>query len=230
MNAKLRVMVVDDHLVVREGLRLILETEEDFEVVAEAADGAAAMRQLSYLKPDVVLMDLRMPGMDGLEALERIQTNTPELPVVVLTTFDDDDLIARALRAGARGYLLKDSGREALLNTVRAAARNETLLKPEMLARVFKRADIAAKPERVDSRNGVCLSAREIEVLEAVARGLRNKEIATLFGVSERTIKAHLASVFNRLGVDSRAAAVSIAIRRGLVRPEPSGRGPNKKG
>jgi NarL family two-component system response regulator YdfI len=217
MDDKLKVMVVDDHLVVREGLRLILETEEEFEVIAEATDGAAALRHLGHVKPDVVLMDLRMPGMDGLEALERIQADTPDLPVVVLTTYDDDDLIVRALGAGARGYLLKDSGREALLATVRAAARNETLLKPDLLARLVKRAVQPSKPERTALRTSAGLSGRELEVLDAVSQGLRNKEIADRLGLSERTVKAHLAAVFNKLGVDSRAAAVAVAVEEGLV-------------
>ncbi len=213
MSAPIRVLVADDHLVVREGLRLILETEAGFEVAGEAADGAEAVRLAAELSPDVVLMDLRMPGVDGLEAMARIRESRPDAAIVVLTTFDEDDLMARALEAGARGYLLKDVTREALLDAVRAAARGEMLLRPEVLARV-----LASRSKRQASASqGVALSGREREVLGAVARGERNKEIARQLGISERTVKAHLASAFNKLGVDSRAGAVSVAMQRGLL-------------
>ena len=217
MNRKPRVLIADDHLIVREGLRLILEGEEDFLVVAEAAEGAEAVRQVAALAPDVVLMDLRMPGMDGLEALRHIGAEFPEVAVVVLTTFNEDDLVLRALAGGARGYLLKDASRETLLDAVRAAARGETLLAPSVLARALgKQAASAKRDPRTRRAEGV-LSAREVEVLEAVARGLRNKEIADRLSITERTVKAHLASIFNKLAVDSRAGAVSAGIREGFI-------------
>lgn len=211
MSAPIRVMVVDDHLVVREGLRLILESEPGFEVAGEASDGAAAVRLAARLEPDVILMDLRMPGMDGLEAIERIRRHRPGAAVVVLTTFDEEGPMARAIELGARGFLLKDSTREALLGAVRAAARGELLLRPEVLTRLLARSRSQAGPP------GGPLSDREREVLSRVARGERNKEIADRLGITERTVKAHLASVFNKLGVDSRAGAVSVGIQRGLV-------------
>lgn len=207
MKGSVRVLIVDDHLVVREGLRLILESDDGFEVVGEASDGAAALRLVEQLSPEVVLMDLRMPGMDGLEALERIHRDHGQVAVVVLTTFNEDELMARALRAGARGYLLKDTTRQVLLDTVRAASRGEMLIRPELLARVLDK-----KPAGAGA-----LSERELEVLRAVARGLRNKEIADRLNVSERTVKAHLTSVFNKLGVDSRAGAVAAGVRLKLV-------------
>lgn len=212
MKEKLRVLVVDDHLVVREGLRLILDSGDDFEVVGEASDGAGAVRQAEALRPDVVLMDLRMPGMDGLEAIERIRARDPDAAIVVLTTFNEAELVQRALRAGARGYLLKDAPREKLLEAVRAAAKGEVLLTPEVMAQAFE-----APAPRQPPPAAAGLSDREIAVLRAVARGERNKEIADRLGIGERTVKAHLTSVFNKLGVDTRAAAVSAAIRHGLL-------------
>jgi two-component system, NarL family, response regulator YdfI len=217
MTGKPRVLIADDHLIVREGLRLILEGAEDFLVVGEAADGAEAVRQVAALAPDVVLMDLRMPGMDGLEALRHIGAEFPGVAVVVLTTFNEDDLVLRALAGGARGYLLKDSGRETLLDAVRAAARGETLLGPSVLARALGKQAAGAGRDPTARRAEGTLSAREVEVLGAVARGLRNKEIADRLSITERTVKAHLASIFNKLAVESRAGAVSAGIREGFI-------------
>ena len=215
MSKPVRVLIADDHLVVREGLRLILEISKEFELVGEAGDGATAVRLVGELKPDVVLMDLRMPGMDGLEAIERIHTEWPQVAVVILTTYNEDDLMIRGLRAGAHGYLLKDTSREALLDAVRAAARGETLLQPGIMTRVLSHVESA--PHRVQPRGGIELTAREIEVLTAVARGERNKEIAARLNIAERTVKAYLDSIYNKLGVDSRAAAVSLATQRGIL-------------
>ncbi len=215
MTDPIRVLIADDHLVVREGLRLILETGEGFEIVGEAADGAEAVRRAGELQPDVVLMDLRMPGMDGLEAIERIRAQWQDIAIVILTTYNEDDLMIRGLRLGARGYLLKDTDRATLFDTIRAAARGETLLRPEMIARVLAHAEAPARaPQR---SGGVELTEREVQVLSAVARGERNKEIAARLHITERTVKAHLDSIYNKLGVDSRAAAVSMATQRGLL-------------
>ncbi|HNT77796.1 MAG TPA: response regulator transcription factor [Anaerolineae bacterium] len=207
----IRILIADDHLIVREGLRLILETEDGFALVGEAGDGAEAVRLAAELQPDVVLMDLRMPGMDGLTAIERLRATQPQIAVVILTTYNEDDLMVRGLRAGARGYLLKDTGREALFNAIRAAARGETLLRPEVLAKVL------AHAESPPSAGPLALTDREREVLEAVARGERSKEIAARLGVTERTVKAHLTSIYNKLGVDSRAAAIAAAVQRGWL-------------
>jgi NarL family two-component system response regulator YdfI len=213
MDKPIRILVADDHLIIRQGLRLILETQEGFELIGEAADGAEAVRLCAELKPDVVLMDLRMPGMDGLTAIERLRVEQPEIAVVILTTFNEDDLMMRGLRAGARGYLLKDTDRETLFNTIRAARCGETLLKPEILARVLSYVGKAspATPVQTD------MTGRELEVLRAVAKGERSKEIAVRLGISERTVKAHLASIYNRLGVDNRAAAIAVAAQKGLL-------------
>lgn len=207
----IRILIADDHEVVRDGLRLILETEEDFEVVGEAGDGAVAVQLAEQLQPDVVLMDLRMPGMDGLQAMEHIHSKWPKVAVVILTTYNEDDLMIRGLRAGARGYLLKDTTRQTLFNSLRAAARGEALFLPEVIARVL------IQPSAEKRNETSVLTERELEVLRAASRGARSKEIALHLGISERTIKAHLDSIYNKLGVDSRAAAVATAIERGLL-------------
>jgi NarL family two-component system response regulator YdfI len=211
----IKILIADDHLIIRQGLRLILETEDDFELIAEASDGAEALGLCKKLNPDVVLMDLRMPNMDGLTAIEKLRTEQPGIAVVILTTFNEDELMLRGLQAGARGYLLKDTDRSTLFDTIRAAARGETLLKPEIMTRVLARTN---QPVTV-SKSGepVNLTDRELEVLQSVARGERSKEIALQLGISERTVKAHLASIYNKLGVDSRAAAIAIAAQRGLL-------------
>ena len=211
----IRILIADDHLIIRQGLRLILETEEDFELVAEATDGAEALNLCKNLNPDVVLMDLRMPNMDGLTAIERLRAEQPGVAVVILTTFNEDELMFRGLQAGARGYLLKDTDRSTLFDTIRAAARGETLLKPEIMARVLAR---SGKPGTMTkSEESISLTDRELEVLQSVAHGERSKEIAVQLGISERTVKAHLASIYNKLGVDSRAAAIAIAAQMGLL-------------
>jgi NarL family two-component system response regulator YdfI len=213
MNAPIRILVADDHLIIRQGLRLILETQEGFEIVGEAADGAEAVRLCAELHPEVVLMDLRMPGMDGLTAIERLRTEQPSIAVVILTTFNEDDLMMHGLRMGAKGYLLKDTDRETLFNTIRAASRGETLLRPEIMARVLAQGKATSVPISIPAD----LTERELEVLRGVAQGERSKEIAFRLGITERTVKAHLASIYNRLGVDSRAAAIAVAAQRGIL-------------
>ena len=213
MPDSIRILVADDHLIIRQGLRLILETEDGFDLVGEASDGAEAIHLCSELYPDVVLMDLRMPGMDGLTAIEHLHAEQPDVAVVILTTFNEDDLMMRGLRAGAKGYLLKDTDRETLFNTIRAAARGETLLKPEIIARVLTQTGGTGAAAALATD----LTERELEVLKAVAQGERSKEIAIRLGISERTVKAHLASIYNRLGVDSRAAAIAVAAQKGLL-------------
>ncbi|MCB8925461.1 MAG: response regulator transcription factor [Ardenticatenaceae bacterium] len=210
-----RILIADDHLVVREGLQLILSSQPDFNLVGDAADGAAAVRLAGELQPDVVLMDLRMPGMDGLEAIGHIRRQWPEIAIVILTTYNEDDLMLRGLQAGARSFLLKDTDRQTLFHTIRAAAQGETLLQPEILARVLTHAQ--APPAPKEQPPPTDLTERELEVLTAVARGDRNKEIARTLGVTERTVKAHLTNIYNKLGVDSRAAAVSVAIQREII-------------
>ena len=209
----IRVLIVDDHLVVREGLQLILSLEADIAVVGEAADGATAVRLAGELQPDVVLMDLRMPGMDGLEAIGHIRARWPEIAIIILTTYNEDDLLRQGLQAGARSFLLKDTGREALFRTIRAAARGETLLQPEILQRALHPQPAERGTTAVADET---LTEREMMVLTAVARGDRNKEIAQLLGVAERTVKAHLTNIYNKLRVESRAEATAVAKQRGI--------------
>ena len=215
MTDPIRILITDDHLIVREGIRLILETEDGFEFIGEASDGAEAIKLAGDLSPDVILMDLRMPGMDGLTAIEHLQREYPKIAIVILTTFNEDELMRRGLQLGARGYLLKDTDRETLFNTIRAAVRGETLLQPEILNQL-----IAGKKERTSTpaqTKTQILTEREIEVLQGVADGSTSKEIAYRLGISERTVKAHLTSIYNKLGVDSRAAAVSEGMKQGIL-------------
>jgi len=217
MSENIRVLIADDHLIVREGMRLILETEDDFECVGEAADGAQAVKLAGELQPDVVLMDLRMPVMDGLTAIERLQVEQPHIAVVILTTYNEDELISRGLRAGARGYLLKDTGREKLFSTIRAAARGNLLLDPDLMARLlaFSTTSQAKTPSHPGEE--ALLTERELEVLNEAARGATSKEIAYKLNITERTVKAHLTNIYTKLDVDSRAAAISVAVQRGFL-------------
>jgi len=219
----IRVVVVDDHLVVREGLRLILEKAgkgKGIALVGDATDGAMALQLIEEAQPDVVLMDLRMPGMDGLEAIERIRNTWPQIAVVILTTYNEDDLMLRGLRAGACGYLLKDVSRETLFETIHAAARGELLVQPQIMARILAHTNPSTTGHTsayADTAARLPLTERERAVLAAVARGERNKEIALRLGVTEHTIKAHLSSIYTKLDVDSRASAVAKAIELGIL-------------
>ena len=215
MSESIRLLIADDHLIVRQGLRLILETEDGFELVGEAADGAEAVQLAGELHPDVILMDLRMPGMDGLTAIEQLAEKQPEIAIVILTTFNEDELMVRGLRAGAKGFLLKDTDRATLFDSIRAAARGETLLKPDVMARLL--AQTKSSSEVKSQSENIDLTEREMEVLQAAALGKTSKEIAFALGISERTVKAHLGSIYQKLGVDSRAAAIAAAAGRGWL-------------
>jgi DNA-binding NarL/FixJ family response regulator len=212
----IRVLVVDDHPVVRSGLVGMLAVEEDLEVVGEAADGEEAVTRVAALTPDVVLMDLRMPRLDGAGATARIVADHPASKVLVLTTYDTDTDILRAVEAGATGYLLKDTPRVQLVDAVRAAARGETVLAPTVAARLVSRLRGPA-PEP--------LTPREIEVLAAVAQGLSNAEIGRSLFIAEATVKTHLLRAFAKLGVDDRTRAVTVAMKRGLLPAPGSGPG-----
>jgi DNA-binding NarL/FixJ family response regulator len=204
----LRLMIVDDHPVVREGLRGMLEADPGITVVGEAASGDEAVARARELGPDVILMDLRMPNGDGVSATSRILANRPESRVIVLTTYETDQDIVRAVEAGAAGYLLKDTSRADLLAAIVSAARGETVLSPSVATRLVTRMRAPATES---------LSPREVEVLSLVARGLTNGEIGKALFISETTVKTHLLRVFGKLGVSDRTAAVTTALDRGLL-------------
>jgi two-component system, NarL family, response regulator YdfI len=218
MAEKIRVVIADDHPIVRTGLRLMLGMEEGIELVGEAADGGAAIHLISSLQPDVVLMDLRMPVMDGLEAIERIRAQWPQIAIIVLTTYDEDDLMLRSLQAGVRGYLLKESSLETVLQAIESAARGDMLLQPEMMKRILDHATRRRSPASPTQENSdFHLTAREREVLAGIASGERSKEVGARLGITRRTVESYLNSIYTKLNVDSRAAAVAIAIERGLL-------------
>jgi len=209
-----RVLVVDDHPVVRSGLIGMLAVTEDIEVVGEAGDGEEALALVESTRPDVVLMDLRMPRRDGVSATGAIVSGYPDTKVLVLTTYDTDTDILHAVEAGAAGYLLKDTPHAELLDGIRAASRGETVLAPPVAARLMSRLRTPAAPAAVQP------SPRELEVLAAVARGLSNAEIGRELFIGEATVKTHLQRLFTKLDVDDRTHAVTVAIERGLL-PSP---------
>lgn len=218
----IRVVIVDDHQIVRDGLRLILQIEgKDIEMVGDASDGVAALHLIEKAQPDVVLMDLRMPGMGGLEAITQIRARWPGIAVVILTTYNEDELMLRGLRAGACGYLLKDVNRETLLHSIRRAAQGETLLQPEIFSRLLSLTQSSASSdtttERAKKADRLELTERERSILTGVARGERSKEIAARLGITAATVAAHLTNIYSKLGADSRASAVAIALQRGLL-------------
>jgi DNA-binding NarL/FixJ family response regulator len=213
----IRVLLADDQELVRSGFRLILELADGIEVVGEAVDGREAVQLAKELKPDVVLMDVRMPDVDGIEATRQLRAAGLETRVLVLTTFDLDEYVYAAVRAGASGFLLKDAPREQLVTAVRTVARGEALLAPAITKRLIERFVARPVPESVP---GVAeLSAREGEVLRLLARGLSNAEIAAELFVGEATVKTHVARVLAKLGLRDRVQAVVFAYEHGLVEP-----------
>ena len=222
MSERIRVLLVDDQSLIRTGFRMILDAEEDIEVVGESADGTQAIDSVNRFKPDVVLMDIRMPEMDGIEATRRIVGAAPEdqpVRVLMLTTFDLDEYVYDALRAGASGFLLKDVPADQLVNGIRLVAAGDSLLAPSVTRRLIEEfsrtpAADAAPPPSFDD-----LTARELEVLKLIARGMSNAEIATELIVSETTVKTHVTRVLLKLGVRDRVQAVVAAYEHGLVAP-----------
>jgi DNA-binding NarL/FixJ family response regulator len=217
----IRLLVVDDHQIVRAGLVAMLSRNPGLEVVGEAADGLEAVEQVGKRRPDVVLMDMQMPRLNGVEAIRRIKAVHPEVQVIVLTTYDDDELIWSGIQAGAKGYLLKDAPLEDLFRAIHAVAAGQSLLQPAVAAKLMER--ISSGPHsgiKGAPRSGELaepLSDREAEILRLMARGAANKEIAGLLFISENTVKTHIGHIFQKLGVGDRTEAVTKALRLNLI-------------
>ncbi|MED0938686.1 DNA-binding response regulator [Bacillus cereus] len=211
---KHNVLIVDDHFVVREGLKLIIETSDSFQIIGEAANGEEALSFIEKKKPDVILMDLNMPKMSGLETIEALNEKQNHTPIIILTTYNEDELMLKGIELGAKGYLLKDTDRENLFRTLEAAIRGEILLQPNIMEKIvkYKRKEVHA--DKVVENN---LTVKELFVLKAIARGYKNKEIAFDMGIAERTVKAYLTNIYNKLGVNSRSEAVAVSIERKLI-------------
>jgi DNA-binding NarL/FixJ family response regulator len=210
-GAPIKLLIADDHPVVRDGLSGMFARDPGFEVLGEAGDGAEAIRLAQTLDPDVILMDLRMPGMDGLTAITELARRGVTARVLVLTTYDTDSYVLPAIEAGATGYLLKDAPRDELLRAVRAAAHGQAVLSPSVATRLMSR---VREPETK------LLSRRELEILELVAAGTTNRGAAAKLLISEATVKTHLLNIYAKLGVNDRAAAVAEAFNRGLLTPD----------
>jgi DNA-binding NarL/FixJ family response regulator len=209
--ARIRVLVVDDHPLVRSGIASVLASQSDFEIVGEASNGTEAIAAAKALAPDLVLMDLRMPELNGVDATAGILAERPATRVVVLTTYASDGEVLRAIEAGAVGYLLKDVPHDELFRALRAVARGERYLAPAVTERLMSRWQQPARSS---------LTERELEVLRCVARGDGNKQIAASLGIAEPTVKAHLVHIFEKLGVENRTAAANVARERGLIAAE----------
>jgi two-component system, NarL family, response regulator LiaR len=207
-TARIRLLLADDHPVLRDGLQAILDTDAEFEVVAQAGSGAEAVRLAEARQPDVILMDLEMPDLDGVEAIRRIRAARPDARILVFTAFDTDERILGALQAGAQGYLLKGAPREELFRAIRVVHGGGSLLHPVVASKVLRHMSGPA-PES--------LTERELEVLRLLARGLQNKEIAATLHISERTAKFHVSSILGKLGAGNRTEAVRLAAQQGLI-------------
>ncbi len=209
----IRVLLVDDHSVVRQGLRMFLGLDDELEVVGEARNGVEAVRLAQELNPDVVLMDILMPEMDGLEATRRIRAAQPDTEVIALTSVLENEKVFDAIRSGAIGYLLKDTESEELRRAIKAAAAGQVQLSPQAAARLLR-------DERPAEPQIEALTPRETEVLQLMARGLANKEIARDLGIGEKTVKTHVSNILSKMGVLSRTQAALQAVRMGLVKPD----------
>ncbi|HEU5370747.1 MAG TPA: hybrid sensor histidine kinase/response regulator transcription factor [Ktedonobacterales bacterium] len=212
-SGRIRILVADDHAVIRAGMRRLLESYPDFEVVGEAADGLEALAEAQDLGPQVILMDMRMPGMNGLEALRQLRASNPDLRILMISAYEEDEDVLESLKAGASGYVLKDMAPDELAQAIRAVAQGETLLAPGLTGKLVDR---LGRPPQADASS--LLTARESEALRALAGGLRNKEIARQLQVSERTVTFHLAHIYQKLGVNSRTEALSRALELGLLK------------
>ncbi|HJN88295.1 MAG: response regulator transcription factor [Dehalococcoidia bacterium] len=210
----IRILIADDHPIVRQGLAAVLDQEADLEVVAQAANGREAVAKAFELLPDVILMDLQMPEMDGVAAIIEIKNAALETGIIILTTYDTDDYIFRGIEAGARGYLLKDSPPEEVLKAIRAVYQGESLIQPRVASRLLDR---LSQLSRNAAPSEGSLSAREVEVLQIMATGAANKEIASRLNIGQSTVKTHIVRIFNKLGVSGRTEAVAEGAKRKII-------------
>jgi DNA-binding NarL/FixJ family response regulator len=214
MTEPIKLLIADDHPVVREGLISMISREPDFKVVAEANNGLEALEKAKQFKPDVILMDLRMPEMDGVEAIKQIAEVEPNIKFIILTTFSDDEYIFKGIEVGARAYLLKDAPREELFKAIRAVYRGESLIQPVVASKVLSRfAELSRQTQAPE-----VLTDREVQVLILIAKGSANKEIAEELHISNSTVKTHIASIFQKLGTNDRTEAVTMALRKGIIK------------
>ncbi len=207
MSNTIRIFIADDHPIVRDGLISVLETQNDFQIVGEASDGIEAIEKLSQLNADVLFLDLGMPNMDGLEVIKNLKTKNTGIKIIVFTVFETDERIVSAIKAGAMGYLLKGATHSEIFNAVRVVHRGESLLQPIVASRLFHHL----------SNDQEALTPRELEVLQLLAKGQKNKTIAKNLFIAERTVKFHLSSIFSKLDVKNRTAAVQVAIQKGII-------------
>jgi len=203
------ILIVDDHLIVREGIRLILETQDEYCVIGEAENGQEALSLMETITPDLILLDLNMPILDGLNFLKKLKCAGSEIPVIILTTYNENHLLSEAIELGAISYLLKDTGREKLFATIQAALRGETLLQPNMLQLLLQ--------AQCEKKEKTIFTEKEMQVLKALGRGLKNSEIADEMDIAERTVKSYLTSIYSKLDVKTRTQATLVAIEKKYI-------------
>ena len=215
---KIRVMIADDHQVVREGLSAILNAKEDIEVIAEAKDGIEAIEKAKALKPDIILMDISMPRMNGVEATRRIKLQQPQIGIVVLTMYQDEEYIFDLVKAGATGYMLKNSDSSEIVKAIRSTHQGESMIQPSVASKILNEFSHLSDRRTVKSpRPAQELTKREIEIIRRIADGKTNKEVGNILNISEKTVKNHVRNIFQKLGVDDRTQAAIYAIKKGLI-------------